>query len=89
MITYSINAHPVIALMFGQTGTDVLPRRDEGSDKPSATIEPHTVAYRGGGGAEGAIRPGKGAAKKGKKKKEKKKKRKKGKKEKRKIGKSM
>ena len=25
MITYSINAHPVIALMFSQTGTDVLP----------------------------------------------------------------
>ena len=39
-ITYSINAHPVIALMFSQTGTDVLPRRDEGCDKPSATIEP-------------------------------------------------
>ena len=43
MITYSINAHPVIALMFSQTGTDVLPRRDEGSDKPSATIEPHRI----------------------------------------------
>ena len=43
MITYSINAHPVIALMFNQTGTDVLPRRDEGSDKPSATIEPHRI----------------------------------------------
>ena len=43
MITYSINAHPVIALMFSQTGTDVLPRRDEGSDKPSATIEPYRI----------------------------------------------
>ena len=43
MITYSINAHPVIALMFSQTGTDVLPRREEGSDKPSATIEPHRI----------------------------------------------
>ena len=43
MITYSINAHPAIALMFSQTGTDVLPRRDEGSDKPSATIEPHRI----------------------------------------------
>ena len=43
MITYSINAHPVIALMFSQTGTGVLPRRDEGSDKPSATIEPHRI----------------------------------------------
>ena len=43
MITYSINAHPVIALIFSQTGTDVLPRRDEGSDKPSATIEPHRI----------------------------------------------
>ena len=43
MITYSINVHPVIALMFSQTGTDVLPRRDEGSDKPSATIEPHRI----------------------------------------------
>jgi hypothetical protein len=43
MITYSINAHPVIALMFSQTGTDVLPQRDEGSDKPSATIEPHRI----------------------------------------------
>ena len=43
MITYSINAHPVIALMFSQTGADVLPRRDEGSDKPSATIEPHRI----------------------------------------------
>ena len=42
-ITYSINAHPVIALMFSQTGTDVLPRRDEGSDKPSPTIEPHRI----------------------------------------------
>ena len=29
--------------MFSQTGTDVLPRRDEGSDKPSATIEPHRI----------------------------------------------
>ena len=26
-----------------QTGSDVLPRRDEGSDKPSATIEPHRI----------------------------------------------
>ena len=43
MITYSINAHPVIALMFSQNGTDVLPWRDEGSDKPSATIEPHRI----------------------------------------------
>ena len=43
MITYSINAHPVIALMFSQTGTDVLPWRDEGSGKPSATIEPHRI----------------------------------------------
>ena len=43
MITYSINAHPVIALMFSQTGTDVLPRRNEGSDKPSASIEPHSI----------------------------------------------
>ena len=43
MITYSINAHPVIALMFSQTGTDVLPRRDEGSDRPSVTIEPHRI----------------------------------------------
>ena len=43
MITYLINAHPVIALMFSQTDTDVLPRRDEGSDKPSATIEPHRI----------------------------------------------
>ena len=43
MITYSINAHPVIALMFSQTGTDVLPRRDEGSDKPSGTIELHRI----------------------------------------------
>ena len=43
MKTYSINVHPVIALMFSQTGTDVLPRRDEGSDKPSATIEPHRI----------------------------------------------
>ena len=29
--------------MFSQTDTDVLPRRDEGSDKPSATIEPHRI----------------------------------------------
>ena len=43
MITYSSNAYPVIALMFSQTGTDVLPLRDEGSDKPSATIEPHRI----------------------------------------------
>ena len=43
MITYSINAHPVIALMFSQTGTDVLPCRNEGSDKPSAMIEPHRI----------------------------------------------
>ena len=43
MITYSINAHPVIALMFSQSGTDVLPWRDEGSDKPRATIEPHRI----------------------------------------------
>ena len=41
MITYSINAYPVVILMFSQTGTDLLPLRDEGSDKPSATIEPH------------------------------------------------
>ena len=27
--------------MFSQTGNDVQPRRNEGSDKPSATIEPH------------------------------------------------
>ena len=32
-----------MALMFSQTGTDVLPRRDEGSDLPSATIEPHRI----------------------------------------------
>ena len=43
MITYSINAHPAIALMFSQTGTDVLPRRDEGSDASRATIEPHRI----------------------------------------------
>ena len=29
--------------MFIQTGTDVLPRRDEGSDEPSAMIEPHRI----------------------------------------------
>ena len=43
MITYSINVHPVVALMFSRTGTNVLPLRDEGSDKPSATIEPHRI----------------------------------------------
>ena len=29
--------------MFSQAGTEVLPRRDEGSDKPSVTIEPHRI----------------------------------------------
>ena len=47
MITHSINAHPVIALMFSQTGTDVLPRRDEGPDKLSATISPHRIMHYG------------------------------------------
>ena len=43
MRIYSINVHPVIALMVSQTGTDVLPRRDERSDKPNAMIEPHRI----------------------------------------------
>ena len=29
--------------MFSQTGTDVLPRMDDGLDKPIATIEPHRI----------------------------------------------
>ena len=29
--------------MFSWTGTDVLPRMNEGSDKPSATIEPRRI----------------------------------------------
>ena len=43
MITYTIKVHPVIALMFSQTGTDVLPRRDEDLDEFSAAIEPHRI----------------------------------------------
>ena len=47
MITYSINVHmivhPVLVLMSSQTGTDVPPRRVEGSDKPRATIKPHRI----------------------------------------------
>ena len=36
----SINLHaPVTAFMFSWSGTDVLPRRDEGSGKPRAMIE--------------------------------------------------
>ena len=43
MITYAVNAHPVVALMFTQTVTVVRLRMDEDSDKPSATIEPHRI----------------------------------------------
>ena len=41
MMTFSTNAHSVIVLilMFSQTGTNVLSRRNAGSDKPNATIE--------------------------------------------------
>ena len=36
----SINLHdPVTAFMFSCLGTNVLPRRDEGSGKPCAVIE--------------------------------------------------
>ena len=36
----SINLHaPVSAFMFSCSGTDVLPRRDEGLGKPCAVIE--------------------------------------------------
>ena len=36
----SINLHaPVTAFMFSCSGTNVLPRRDEGSGKPCAVIE--------------------------------------------------
>ena len=36
----SINLHaPVTAFMFSCSGTDVLPRREEGSGKPCAVIE--------------------------------------------------
>ena len=36
----SINLHaPVTAFMFSCSGTDVLPQRDGGSDKPCVVIE--------------------------------------------------
>ena len=40
---FSIKPHPVIALMFSQTDTAVLSRRDEGSDKPSVMIKSHRI----------------------------------------------
>ena len=43
MITYSIFAHQVTALLFSQTGTDLLPRRNGDLDKPSATINPYKI----------------------------------------------
>ena len=40
---FSTNAHLVIALIFSQIGTDVLPRSVEGSKYTSATIESHGI----------------------------------------------
>ena len=42
-VSFKTVLNAVIALMFSQTGTDVLPRRDEGSDNPSAKVEPHRI----------------------------------------------
>ena len=43
MKTYLINVHPVIALMFRWTSTNVLPWKNEGLDKHSAITEPYRI----------------------------------------------
>ena len=41
----SINLHaPVTAFMFSCSGTDILHRRDEGSDEPVQSLEPHRIS---------------------------------------------
>ena len=43
-----IYSNPVVVFMFSRTGTIVQPWRGDGSDKPCAAIEPHTIMVQTG-----------------------------------------